>query len=60
MEMTMEFIRKLPTPQEIKEQYPLSDEIKKIKEERDQEILDIFSPIKSNIASLVFSIVKNV
>ena len=30
MEMTMEFIRKLPTPQEIKEQYPLSDEIKKV------------------------------
>ena len=43
MEMQMEFIRKLPTPQEIKEEYPISDEVKKIKEERDNEIMDIFS-----------------
>ncbi|MBP3233221.1 MAG: 3-deoxy-7-phosphoheptulonate synthase [Eubacterium sp.] len=47
MEMQMQFIRKLPTPQEIKEEYPLSDEIKKVKEQRDQEIMDIFSG-KSN------------
>ena len=47
MEMTMEFVRKLPTPLEIKEQYPIDDRIKDIKEKRDQEILDIFSG-KSN------------
>ena len=43
----MEFVRKLPTPLEIKEQYPIDDRIKDIKEKRDQEILDIFSG-KSN------------
>ncbi len=43
MEMQMQFIRKLPTPQEIKEEYPISDDIKKIKDERDKEIQDIFS-----------------
>ena len=47
MEMQMEFVKKLPTPQEIKDEYPISDEIKMIKEERDKEIMDIFSG-KSN------------
>jgi len=42
MEMQMEFVRKLPTPQELKEQFPLSDEIKKVKEARDKEIAEIF------------------
>ncbi len=39
--MDMQFIRKLPTPQELKEQYPISEEIKRIKEERDNTIKDI-------------------
>ena len=43
MEMQMEFLRKLPTPKEIKEEYPIDDKLKKIKEARDQEIMDIFS-----------------
>ena len=43
MEMQMEFIRKLPTPQELKEEFPVTEEIKKIKEERDKEIADIFT-----------------
>jgi len=42
MEMQMEFRRKLPTPQELKEQFPLSQEIRDIKEKRDREIADIF------------------
>jgi 3-deoxy-7-phosphoheptulonate synthase len=43
MSMNMEFIRKLPTPDEIKKEYPLSDNVKKIKAERDKEIADIFT-----------------
>ena len=43
----MEFVRKLPIPKEIKEQFPLSDDIKAIKEQRDKEIADIFTG-KSN------------
>ena len=42
MEMQMEFIRKLPIPKELKEQYPIDDKLKKIKEERDVEIKNIF------------------
>lgn len=38
----MEFIRKLPTPKEIKELYPISEEIKRIKEKNDLEIRKIF------------------
>ena len=42
MEMEMEFVRKLPTPQELKEQFPVSEKIAKIKEARDEEIRNIF------------------
>ena len=40
--MNMDFIRKLPTPKEIKELYPLSDNLKLIKEKNDKEIKKIF------------------
>ena len=43
MEMQMEMIRKLPTPQEIKDEYPLRADLKELKEKRDQEIFDIFT-----------------
>ncbi len=42
MEMQMKFIQELPTPEEIKEKYPLSKEVKEIKEKRDEEIKKIF------------------
>ena len=42
MEMNMEFIRKLPTPKELKEQFPVSKKITEIKEARDKELRDIF------------------
>ena len=40
--MNMEFSRKLPIPQEIKAQYPVTAEMAKIKEERAAEIAAIF------------------
>ena len=43
MDMEMNFIRQLPTPQEIKEQFPLKPEIAVIKNERDEIIRDIFT-----------------
>ena len=43
MEMQMEFRRKLPIPQELKQQFPLSQEIRDIKEARDREIEAIFT-----------------
>ena len=39
----MEFKRKLPVPQEIKELYPVSPELIGIKRDRDREIRDIFT-----------------
>lgn len=39
----MEFIRKLPIPKEIKEQFPLSDDIKAVKQARDAEIARVFT-----------------
>ncbi len=38
----MEFLRKLPTPQELKEQFPVSEKVKQIKDARDKEIRAIF------------------
>lgn len=39
----MEFIRKLPVPKELKEQFPIDDKTKQIKAQRDQQIADIFT-----------------
>ena len=39
----MEFKRKLPVPQEIKERYPLTAELAAIKEARDEMIADVFT-----------------
>lgn len=41
--MGFEFVKKLPTPAEIKEQYPVSKEIEKIKKERDEEIRKVIT-----------------
>lgn len=41
--MNMEFKRKLPIPKEIKELYPLDENLTKIKEKNDKEISDIFT-----------------
>ncbi|HJB30100.1 MAG TPA: 3-deoxy-7-phosphoheptulonate synthase [Candidatus Blautia faecavium] len=41
--MGFEFIKKLPTPEEIRNQYPIDETIVEIKKKRDQEIKDIFT-----------------
>ena len=41
--MAMNFCRKLPIPKDIKELYPLSDEIKTVKAQRDAMIADVFT-----------------
>ena len=38
MEMQMEYIRKLPEPQELMEQFPIDDKVKAVKAKRDEEI----------------------
>ena len=41
--MSFTFMKQLPTPEEIKKNYPLSDTLKAIKKERDKEIADVFT-----------------
>ena len=41
--MNMNFVRKLPVPQQIKSHYPLTDDLKAIKAKRDEEIRNIFA-----------------
>ena len=41
--MSFEFIRKLPTPAEIREQYPLPKNLVELKKQRDSEIADVFT-----------------
>lgn len=40
--MNMNFLRKLPTPQEIKQLYPVSEELQKVKAKNDEEIQNVF------------------
>ncbi|MBQ8831560.1 MAG: 3-deoxy-7-phosphoheptulonate synthase [Oscillospiraceae bacterium] len=49
----MNFKRKLPVPKEIKEQYPLTEELSKIKEARDIEIADIFTGKSSKMVLVI-------
>ena len=46
--MAMNFHRKLPIPQEVKKEYPLTDRMVKVKEERDQSIRAVFEDAKEN------------
>ena len=40
--MDMRFYRKLPTPKEVKEEYPVSKKIEELKAERDEVLKNIF------------------
>ena len=49
----MHFKRKLPVPAEIKEQYPLTAELSRIKEERDAIIADVFTGKSSKMVLII-------
>ena len=51
--MNMDFKRKLPTPKEIKEMYPISDELLAKKAENDKEIQDIFTGKSEKLALVI-------
>lgn len=51
--MNMDFKRKLPTPKEIKEMYPISDELLAIKEKNDKEIQAIFTGESDKLALVI-------
>lgn len=48
----MKILRNLPNPEEIKEQFPISEKSKKIKEEKDRILKDIFAG-KSDLFALI-------
>ena len=41
--MGFEFLKKLPTPEEIRSLYPIDAEIQALKTQRDKEIRDVFT-----------------
>ena len=43
LDMHMEFVRKMPLPQELRRDYPISAEIARIKQARDRQIADILT-----------------
>lgn len=49
----MKFKRKLPIPKEIKELYPLTDTLSKIKQKRDAEIADVFTGNSSKLLLII-------
>ena len=51
--MNMNFKRKLPTPKEIKEMYPISDALSQKKAENDKEIQDIFTGKSDKLALVI-------
>ena len=51
--MNMDFKRKLPTPKEIKEMYPLSEELAEIKAGNDKEIRAIFTGESDKLALVI-------
>ena len=53
MQKNMQFIRKLPIPMELKEQYPLRAEYAEKKAIRDREIADIFTGKDSRLVLIV-------
>lgn len=51
--MGMNFLRKLPIPKDIKEQFPMSKNLVKIKEQRDAEIRKIFTGEDKRLALII-------
>ena len=49
----MEFSRKLPTPLELKNQFPVTEAVRQLKEERDAELIDIFEGRKDKLVLLI-------
>ena len=51
--MNMNFKRKLPIPKVIKEEYPLTEKMAKIKEKRDAEIKAVLSGADSRLLIII-------
>ena len=53
MNNTMEFVRKMPLPQEIKRDYPTDHALQAVKETRDREISDVLTGKDSRLLLII-------
>lgn len=53
MEMQMDFLRKLPAPDELKQQFPVSADTAKLKAKRDEELCRIFEGTDSRLLLVI-------
>ena len=51
--MAFKYVQQLPTPQEIREEYPLPEELKTLKQKRDKEISDIITGIDDRFLVII-------
>ena len=51
--MSMKFNTTLPSPTELKEEYPLSEKLAELKKKRDQEIRDIFTGLSDRVLKIM-------
>jgi len=51
--MQMDFHRKLPIPKEVKEEFPLTERMIKVKEERDVAIREVFDGISDKFLLII-------
>ena len=51
--MSFEFVKKLPTPEEIRNEFPLPEDLVKIKAERDAEIADVITGKSSKFLVII-------
>ncbi len=51
--MNMNFLRKLPTPQDIKNLYPLCEELAKVKKQNDEEIKKVFTGVSNKLILVI-------
>ena len=56
--MSFTYLRALPTPEEIKQQYPLSAKLAAIKADRDNQIKDIISGKDDRLLLLPVRVIK--
>ena len=52
--MSFEFVKKLPTPDEIRADFPLPEKLAAIKRERDREIADVITGKSPKTAWSIF------
>ena len=53
MNNAMEFVRKMPLPQEIKRDYPANAQMQSVKEARDREISDVLTGKDSRLLLII-------